>query len=287
MKKPSSDSIQAYKIELSNSIPIEKLYGDFDTYFNSFEATYTEIIEHIKPSDTILDVGCGPGIMIDYLDRQGYEINGFDNFLYNPDSELIVESFGKESIIKNCEIKNYIFEKSYDVIVISNVVEHLDDWEKCLDILDQHLNQNGRIILMLPNYSFPFEVHFMIPIIISKSLTYSLFKKSISIFEDKYSRHGLWDSLNFIKPNQISRFYTKRGYTIFFDKKYMIKFIRRSISRSHLKDSVFSDNILRNFLVSLSKLLLETNLLRFFSYLPLSFHPFIKIIASKDSTIIK
>ena len=33
--------------------------------------------------ENILDVGCGGGLLVNYLDVCGYTIEGFDNYLYN------------------------------------------------------------------------------------------------------------------------------------------------------------------------------------------------------------
>ena len=61
------------------------------------------------------------------------------------------------------------------------------------------LTPSGKLIILCPNYGFPFESHFSIPIIFNKKLTALIFKKRIEIFEKINACEGLWDSLNFVK----------------------------------------------------------------------------------------
>ena len=71
---------------------------------------------------------------------------------------------------------------------------------------NEWLNPEGLNIILCPNYSFPYESHFKIPIIINKKLTYSIFKKKIKKYEKENKSLGLWDSLNFIKMRKIKSY---------------------------------------------------------------------------------
>ena len=59
---------------------------------------------------------------------------------------------------------------------------------------------------MAPNYGFPYESHFGIPIIVNKSLTFSIFKNFITKYEKNTDTEGLWSSLNFVKKREVINF---------------------------------------------------------------------------------
>jgi hypothetical protein len=58
-------------------------------------------------------------------------------------------------------------------------------------------------VILCPNYSFPYESHFRVPIIFNKLLTFNFFQKYIEKFEKNESSNGLWASLNFVKLRQV------------------------------------------------------------------------------------
>ena len=45
------------------------------------------------------------------------------------------------------------------------------DWRDFLSFANNSLAENGRLIILCPNYGFPYESHFHLPIIVNKSLT--------------------------------------------------------------------------------------------------------------------
>ena len=57
---------------------------------------------------------------------------------------------------------------------------------------------------MCPNYDFPYEPHFVIPIIINKKFTKFFFKNKINNHEKKTNEIGLWEGLNLNGRNKIN-----------------------------------------------------------------------------------
>ena len=72
-----------------------------------------------------------------------------------------------------------------------------------LRFVKEHLKENGKCVILCPNYSFPYESHFGVPVIFSKSLTFNIFQRYIKKFEQDNSSNGLWSSLNFVKLKQV------------------------------------------------------------------------------------
>ena len=68
------------------------------------------------------------------------------------------------------------------------------------------LSKDGKVVILCPNYGFPYESHFHIPIIINKTLTFSIFKKSIIKQEKDMRIEGTWKSLNMVKKKEVLHF---------------------------------------------------------------------------------
>ena len=115
--------------------------------------------------------------------------------------------------IKNIGYEDLSPNYKYDLIFCINVFEHLYDWRNFLEKISFLLNENGKLIVLCPNYGFPYESHFRIPVIVNKKITYYIFKKLIRIFENKNDCVGLWDSLNFVKKREIMNHLKDSNYS--------------------------------------------------------------------------
>ena len=130
--------------------------------------------------------------------------SGFDSLSEFNELNMIVKN-------NNISIKNVSFEKfntktKYDLIYCVNVFEHLNSWRNFLLTATKWLSKDGKIVILCPNYGFPYESHFNIPVIINKSFTYSIFKKSIIKQEKDMRIEGTWKSLNFVKKREVIHF---------------------------------------------------------------------------------
>ena len=82
------------------------------------------------------------------------------------------------------DFKKFKPENSFDLIFSFNVFEHLHDQYDYIRKIDFLLNRSGKSVILCPNYDFPYEPHFIIPIIRNKETTFKLFKNR----QDKYNR---------------------------------------------------------------------------------------------------
>ncbi len=278
-------TLQEYKNEIISKTKHSIPDGYFDSYFNSFSSSYYEIYPFLEKNKKILDVGCGPGLLVNKLKQEGFRIKGFDNYLYNPHTKAINEIINLSEDVQNTDIQNFFSNEKFDIIFLSNVIEHLNDWKQYSKYLNSFLEDEGIIILLLPNYNFPVEIHFMLPIIYNKSLTFKIFKNKIIEFEKKHQRHGLWDSLNFIKPKDILKHYSDQNYHVKFEKRYFQNLLERLIINSKHHKNHYKKNIINRLLIFISILFSSAGIIKIYRYLPLFFHPFIKIIIKKNRQI--
>ena len=100
----------------------------------------------------ILDVGCGGGIICEPLARLGAKVTGID-FAPNNIKAAIIHS--KKNKLKI----NYIYQdiersklnEKFDIILMFEVLEHLDNWKKTIKNIKKNLYKNGIIIISTIN----------------------------------------------------------------------------------------------------------------------------------------
>ena len=148
---------------------------------------FNEINTIISKDQNILEIGSGPGLLATYLSSLGYRITGLEPFdkAFNK-LELILDTVKIENkeylkIIKT-NIEAYETPNKYDIIFSINVFEHVEDINYCINKAIKLLAKNGKLIILCNNYSFPYEPHFNIPIIVNKKITYYFFSSYINNF---------------------------------------------------------------------------------------------------------
>ena len=94
-------TLSSYREEITSQIPDSIPDEHLNSYFNSFYSSYPEIENLISYSDEILDVGSGAGLLVHYLSSQGYKIEGFDNYLFNPHTRAINRAINSEEKVQN------------------------------------------------------------------------------------------------------------------------------------------------------------------------------------------
>ena len=97
----------------------------------------------------ILDVGCSEGYLGGYLKNLGHTVLGVE---MNPQSahkaSEVLDSVYNGSI---SEYFNHHSDEKFDVILFGDVLEHIADPNEVLEVCHKHLNNNGFIIVSLPN----------------------------------------------------------------------------------------------------------------------------------------
>ena len=192
----------------------------------------TEYCKKISKNGKVLEVGCGSGILLAMLTQKfdGLMFEGIEPFASGFDS---LSEFNELNMIvknNNISIKNVSFEKfntktKYDLIYCVNVFEHLNSWRNFLLTATKWLSKDGKIVILCPNYGFPYESHFNIPVIINKSLTFSIFKKSIIRQEKDMRIEGTWKSLNLVKKKEVLHFIKSKPSLELFDDISIIDII--------------------------------------------------------------
>lgn len=106
----------------------------------------------------ILDVGCGTGEMITLpIAEAGHDITGIDIDLNSINRARNMNIFKNATFL--CEnLEGFIPTEKYDVIICSEVLEHLENPQKVLSSIRKLMKKDGIMIITIPNGFGPFEI---------------------------------------------------------------------------------------------------------------------------------
>lgn len=105
---------------------------------------YNLIREH-SPGTTLLDFGCGTGEFLQYIEQQGYAVQGVE-----PSEKARSIAIKKVPTAKlNASVDEV--HGTFDIITLWHVLEHIPDLNKTLQQLTSHLSANGTILIAVPN----------------------------------------------------------------------------------------------------------------------------------------
>lgn len=105
----------------------------------------------------ILDVGCGNGVISRHLGKFGFNVTGIDVSDKTIDKATALNTFSNVKFIKKSAEELMATGEQYDAIICSEVLEHLDNPESLLKVLNKTLSQNGKLIITVPNGKGPRE----------------------------------------------------------------------------------------------------------------------------------
>lgn len=139
--------------EAQSSENLASFYEDLGNIQNDFrnKNLYKFLIPQLK-SGSLLDIGCGAGHFLHLAKKNGLQGTGIE-----PNSALIALSeklYGRSSNILHAGIDQIdrLGALRYDNITMLDVLEHIQDDESLLKTLRRFLNDNGRLLILVPCY---------------------------------------------------------------------------------------------------------------------------------------
>jgi SAM-dependent methyltransferase len=103
----------------------------------------------------VLDCGCGPGNMYALLEEFGQ--------VYGSDFSVPALAFARERGLKRLFIADAtafaVQSNTFDLIVLADVLEHIDDDEKALAELRRILKPGGRLLISVPAFAMLWGAH--------------------------------------------------------------------------------------------------------------------------------
>ncbi len=125
------------------------MYGDKESNYFSKPRIDIQPLIKFKPEASVLEIGCGVGSTLIWLKKTGkcHYVTGIDAFATSGDTTTIDEFINFDL---NCGLPQNLTVK-YDAILCLDVLEHLTDPWEIANSLKNLLNENGQLIVSLPN----------------------------------------------------------------------------------------------------------------------------------------
>ena len=118
----------------------------------------------------------------------------------------------------------------FDIAFSANVLEHVQDPRVALDRIESVLGDGGVQRHVCPNYTFPYEPHFFMPLVpFHPAATRWLLRRTVT-------ESGLWQSLNFVTSRTVRSWARDAGRTLEFDRGVLAAAIGR-----FLDDPIFAE----------------------------------------------
>tara|TARA_B100000989_G_scaffold293905_1_gene272010 strand:+ start:1249 stop:2085 length:837 start_codon:yes stop_codon:yes gene_type:complete len=207
---------------MKNNDILEEILKNKKSLYNEIKIRFEEskfgidmvspFLNKLKPSSNILEIGSGPCLLLSKITEKYPKLNingiepigeGFE--LFDTILKILKKKQKKINLFRG-KFEDYNEKKIFDLIFSVNVLEHVENWERYFDFLKKFLSKNGIALIYCPNYGFPYDCHFRIPMLINKKLTFKLFKNKIEEIEKKNNWVGLWKSINCVNYKQIKQY---------------------------------------------------------------------------------
>ena len=233
-----------------------------------------------KPVD-VLEVGSGMGLLSLFASTEVREITalepesaGFGLMSQFRDTALRAWRGDTVPIFREGFLHDLPRDDTFDLIYCINVLEHVPRAGELVEEIYERLRPGGMAWFVLPNYSFPYEQHFEIPIVFNKRITERIFRKRIRNRSVPPDPIGLWAELSWPTQRGLQRFLRSRGWSHEFRKNVFSGYFAR-LGEPHFmqrKGALYS--FFRPLLKSLKPVMMA---------LPLSVTPIIEFAISKPS----
>ena len=113
------------------------------------------LIRGMEGIDTICDLGCGNGYLANQLSELGYNVTGVD--ASRSGIELARETQGKARFVQSTidkEVKHRTGLTNVDLVISSDVVEHLYRPADLLEAAESLLKPNGQLLITAPYHGY-------------------------------------------------------------------------------------------------------------------------------------
>jgi 2-polyprenyl-3-methyl-5-hydroxy-6-metoxy-1,4-benzoquinol methylase len=113
----------------------------------TLKSKYNLVKKYSSPKDLVVDYGAGTGAFVNYLYKNKINVLGFE-----PDADARSVAFNKYQIkLKSIEDFEQNYAGKIKVITLWHVLEHVPSLDEFIEIAAQNLQDNGIMIIALPN----------------------------------------------------------------------------------------------------------------------------------------
>jgi len=144
------DRVRAYYDDLA---PRLRAAEARNWHLQSRMALVLETIDaHARPGGRVLDVGCGGGFLLERLAERGYSGVGIDLSPASVDiANRRLAAMGADDLRAETGSAYEPPAGTFDLIALTDVLEHLEDPRACLGALRERLARGGLLVVSTPN----------------------------------------------------------------------------------------------------------------------------------------
>jgi SAM-dependent methyltransferase len=188
-----------------------------DTYLNECRVALDLVEPYLGDRPRMLEVGAGIGAFSAFLAQEGFEVvaiepagPGFDIMRLLRDAidrqldglDRPIFDAGVDEIPGGLE--------PFDLVFSVHVLEHVPSVDTAIASIQAQLAAGGTSVHVCPNYAFPFDPHFGIPLVPGRpAATRHLLSAAVR-------DSGMWQSLNFVTAGQVRRSARRMGLAVSF-----------------------------------------------------------------------
>jgi SAM-dependent methyltransferase len=115
-----------------------------------------------RPSDRILEVGCGGGALLSHLAALGpRDVVGVD--WLRTSVELVRQSGAQARVLQGDACALPFSDATFDKVVAQHLIEHFEDTNRVLSEWRRVLRPGGLLVIVTPNLGFPHQEWFADP----------------------------------------------------------------------------------------------------------------------------
>lgn len=227
------DLLDSGDLSDSEVLQAQLLFGTFIDEALFFWGFLRPMLSERKPIDA-MEVGSGVGLLSLFASAEVKEFTslepesaGFGQMSTFRRAILSAWQGQNMPVFKESFIHDLPRAKTFDFIYCINVLEHVPQPEKLLDEVFERLKPGGTAWFVLPNYSFPYEQHFEIPILFNKRVTEKIFGARIRRHSVSSDPVGLWAELSWPTQSSLKKFFLSRGWSHEFRKNVLRGYFER------------------------------------------------------------
>lgn len=215
------------------------LYDTFSAEAKFARLTIDDNLRAIPAGQHILEIGGGLMLLSIQLQREGYRVTSLEpigsGFSIFDELQTLILNYAKSlncmPSVLSIPVEDIEYSNCFDFAFSINVMEHVIDVNSAILKVLSSLKVGATYRFICPNYSFPYEPHFNIPIFFSKSITEKIFYNQIFQSRRVTDQVGIWNSLNWITATSVKNIVKSLSNTsLSFNKNIFSIFLLRMLT---------------------------------------------------------
>lgn len=177
----------------------EKKYHDVEIdhwWFKSRRKYLLDLLKDAPKDSKVLDIGCSSGIFLKDLEKLGFKTEN----LFGIDISDKAIANCKANGITNCfvmDAQNITLTETFDIIIASDCLEHLEDDKKALKNWNQVLKIGGKMYVFVPAFMSLWSYHDDVNMH-HRRYTNSELKSKIKAEKLEIQKSGYWNFFLFV-----------------------------------------------------------------------------------------